>query len=116
MFNEYKKLLSWSEIKKLNSWEELEGLSISQQVYFAVLSTLKALGHWQVWIAIGFLAMCVYLGRKFGAILGIQFWSLNLAGLFGAAVGGSVYSIVHMYEAKKSLRQVMQKNNKGDKA
>jgi len=116
MFNEYRKLLSWSEIKKLNSWEELQNLSISQQIYFPVLSTLKALGHWQVWLAMLFLALCVYSGTKIGIILGMKFGIFNLPGLFGCIIGGGVFSIVISYEAKKALYEVMKKNNSHKKA
>ena len=112
MFEEYKKLLNWSELKKLNSWEQLKGLSYTQQVSFTVISTLKALIHWQVWVALGFLAVCVCLGKKFGVSFGIEIWSINLGVLFGAAIGGAVYSTVHIFEAKKALRQVMQKMDK----
>src|SRR5210317_1970505 len=77
MFNEYRKLLSWSEIKKLNSWEELQNLSSSQQIYFPVLSTLKALGHWQVWLAMLFLALCVYSGTKNRHHFGNEVWNLQ---------------------------------------
>jgi hypothetical protein len=100
MFDEYRKLLSWSEIKKLNSWKELQNLSSSQQIYFSVLSTLRALGHWQVWVAMLFLALCAYSGTKIGIILGIKFGIFNLAGLLGCIVGGAVFSIVFSYEGK----------------
>ena len=109
MFDEYKKLLSWGEIKKLNSWEELKGLSNSRQVYFSVISMLRALVHWQVWVAMSFLALCGYFGMKFGNFLGLKIGLINLGGLCGAVVGGAVYSIVHVFEAKKYLRKLMQK-------
>ena len=116
MFNGNRKLLSWSEIKKLNSWDELQDLSPSQQAYFSVLSVLKALGHWQVWLAMLFLALCGYSGTKIGTILGLKFGIFNLPGLFGCIIGGSVFSIVISYEAKKILHEVMKKNNRHKKA
>ena len=109
MSDEYKKLLSWGEIKKLNSWEELEGLSSSRQLYFVVISMLRALAHWQVWVAMAFLALCVYFGRKLGISFGLRIGLINLGSLCGAAAGGAVYSIVHIFEAKKYLRKLMHK-------
>jgi hypothetical protein len=109
MFDEYKKLLSWDELKKLNSWEELKGLSNSRQLYFSVISMLRALGYCQVWVAMAFLALCGYFGTKLGNSLGLKIGLLNLGTLCGAVVGGAVYSIVHVYEAKKYLRKLLQK-------
>ena len=94
MFEEYTKLLSWDKIKKLNSWDELKYLPFSQQIYFAMVSTLKALCRWQVWISLLFLALCVYLGTKMGIILNMKFGIFNIPGLFGCAIGSSVFGIV----------------------
>jgi len=112
MFEEYKKLLSWSEIKKLNSWHELGGLPYSEQIRFSLLFYLKALCRWQVWLSLLFLAVCGYLCVKGGVALGLKFGIINVLGLLGGAIGGGVFSIVLTYEAKKALYQMMQKDRK----
>ncbi|MFC1824208.1 hypothetical protein ACFL9T_15965 [Thermodesulfobacteriota bacterium] len=107
MFNEYKNMLSWSEIKRLNSWEELHGLSNSQKKYFIMVSMLKALLHWQVWVSMAFLALCAYLGDEFGTFFGLKFGIINFGTMFWGAIGAFVYSIVHLHEAKKHLGKLM---------
>ena len=109
IFDEYKKLLSWNELKRLNSFEELKGLSVSEQIYYSGFSTLRAFGHWQVWIAMAFLALLVYLGKIIGAALELRIGTLNIGILSGAIVGGAVYSIVATYEMKKTLRKLLRK-------
>ena len=116
MFEEYRKLLSWEEIKKLNSWDELKDLAFSQQIYFSLVSTLKALCHWQVWISLLFLALCAYLGTKTGIILGMKFGIFNIPGLFSCAIGSAVFAIVFSYEAKKALRRIIDKAHEQKKA
>ena len=116
MLEKYRKLLSWGEIKKLNSWDELKDLPFSQQIYFPLISTIKALCHWQVWVSLLFLALCASLGTKTGITLGMKFGIFNLPGLFGCAIGGAVFGIVLSYEAKKALHQIIEKAHNQKKA
>ena len=112
MFDEYKNLLSLSEIKKLNSLEELRGLPNSQQIYYTFISMVKALAHWQVWVSMAFLAFCVYVGRELGIFFGLKIGRINIGILLCGVFGAAVYSIIHLYEARKHIRKLIQERGK----
>ena len=97
-------------------FDELKELPISEQITFSVICMLKALCRWQVWVSLAFLGLCAYLGLKLGNIFGLKIGFLNLGLIPACIVGGSVYSIVHAYEAKKILQQLLLKNIEREKA
>lgn len=107
MWKDTKKLISWEELKKLNSWKELQDISTIGQIRITATCFLKALKHWQIWLAMIFLSVLAYISSIIGNVLGLKFGVLNLVGLLAAAIGSGIFAVLITQQAKNHLSEVM---------
>lgn len=106
MWKDIRNLISWEELKKINSWKELQNISTIGQIRITAICFLKALKHWQIWLAMIFLGVLAYIS-VIGNVLGLKFGVLNLVGLLAAAIGGGIFAVLITQQAKNHLSEVM---------
>lgn len=107
MWKDMRNLISWEELKKLNSWEELRNISPIGQIRITTICFLKALKHWQIWLAMIFLGVLAYISSVIGNVLGLKFGVLNLVSLLAAAIGSGIFAVLITQQAKNHLSEVM---------
>jgi len=106
MWKDIRNLISWEELKKINSWKELQNISTIGQIRITAICFLKALKHWQIWLAMIFLGVLAYISSVIGNVLGLKFGVLNLVGLLAAAIGGGIFAVLITQQAKNHLSEV----------
>ena len=94
-------------------WErQLKNLPVRDQIQIAGICYLKALRHWQTWMAMALLAFLTHVSYRLGIAFSLTYGVFNIASLIGAGIGGGILALVMSQQAKKHVDEVTKRTLK----